>query len=94
MPHNIGIVGAGGVAGIHAAILSKDSRVKLHRFFDVEPDRSQALAVRFGGHASGSIQELLEQCRLEPGTIGQGDRVGEDGERSHQQVVVHQLQAG
>jgi len=62
MPHNIGIVGAGGVAGIHAAILSKDSRVKLHRFFDVEPDRSQALAVRFGGHASGSIQELLEQC--------------------------------
>jgi myo-inositol 2-dehydrogenase/D-chiro-inositol 1-dehydrogenase len=62
MPHKIGIIGAGGVAGIHAAILVKDSRVQLHSFFDVEPDRANALANRFGGSAAQSVDELLQQC--------------------------------
>ncbi|MGB9430842.1 MAG: Gfo/Idh/MocA family oxidoreductase, partial [Candidatus Acidiferrum sp.] len=61
MSHKIGLVGAGGVAGVHAAILTKDSRVKVHSFFDVEAVRSQALAARFGGHAAGTLVELLEQ---------------------------------
>lgn len=60
MPHRIGIVGAGGVAGIHAAILSKDPRVKVHSFLDVDPERSRTLAVRFDGHAARSLEELLE----------------------------------
>lgn len=62
MPHKIGIIGAGGVAGIHAAILVKDSRIQLHSFFDVEPDRANALANRFGGSAAQSVDELLQQC--------------------------------
>ncbi|HEX2662766.1 MAG TPA: Gfo/Idh/MocA family oxidoreductase [Candidatus Acidoferrum sp.] len=62
MPHKIGIIGAGGVAGIHAAILAKDSRVELHSFFDVQPDRARALASRFGGSAAESVDELLEKC--------------------------------
>jgi myo-inositol 2-dehydrogenase / D-chiro-inositol 1-dehydrogenase len=61
MPHRIGIVGAGGVAGIHAAILAKDSRVKIQGFFDVDGARAQAFAARFGGQAAKSIEELLEQ---------------------------------
>jgi myo-inositol 2-dehydrogenase/D-chiro-inositol 1-dehydrogenase len=62
MPHKIGIVGAGGVAGIHAAILAKDSRVRIHAFFDVDAARSHALAARFAGHAAKSLEELLDQC--------------------------------
>lgn len=62
MPHKIGIVGAGGVAGIHAAILAKDSRVRLQSFFDVESSRSQDMANRFGGSAAKSVDELLERC--------------------------------
>lgn len=62
MPHKIGIIGAGGVAGIHAAILVKDSRVQLHSFFDVEPDRARALTSRFGGSAAQSVDELLQKC--------------------------------
>jgi len=62
MPHKIGIIGAGGVAGIHAAILVKDSRIQLHSVFDVQPDRANALANRFGGSAAQSVDELLQQC--------------------------------
>src|ERR1700756_1336128 len=32
MSFKIGIVGAGGIGGIHAAILAKDPRVRLHSF--------------------------------------------------------------
>jgi len=62
MPHRIGIIGAGGVAAIHAAILAKDSRVVLHRFFDVEAGRAQAMAARFGGSEAQSLQQLLSEC--------------------------------
>ena len=61
MAYKIGIVGAGGVAAIHAAILAKDARVKLQSCFDVDAARSQALAARFGGHAAGSLGELLQE---------------------------------
>lgn len=62
MPHRIGIIGAGGVGGIHAAILAKDSRVKIHSFFDVEAARAEAMAARFNGHAAKSLEELLKEC--------------------------------
>ena len=61
MAHKIGIVGTGGVAAVHAAILAKDSRVKLQSFFDVETPRSQAMASRFGGSAAGTLVELLKE---------------------------------
>ena len=61
MAYKIGIVGAGGVAAIHAAILANDVRVKLQSYFDVDAARSQALATRFGGHAAGSLGQLLQE---------------------------------
>lgn len=33
MLYKVGIIGVGGVGGIHAAILARDSRVKLQSFF-------------------------------------------------------------
>jgi len=62
MAHRIGIIGAGGVAAIHAAILVKDSRVQLQSFFDVDSARSRNLVGRFGGTAAQSVDELLQQC--------------------------------
>ena len=62
MPHKIGIVGAGGVGGIHAAILARDPRVKLHGFFDLDEGRAQAMASRFDGTAARSLEELLQGC--------------------------------
>lgn len=62
MPYQIGIVGAGGIGNIHAAILARDSRVKLRGFFDVETARAEAMAGRFGGHAARSLEELFKEC--------------------------------
>ena len=62
MPHKIGIVGTGGVGGIHAAILAKDSRVKLQCFYDVESARAQAMAARFGARTAASLENLLKEC--------------------------------
>ncbi|HEV2314160.1 MAG TPA: Gfo/Idh/MocA family oxidoreductase, partial [Candidatus Acidoferrales bacterium] len=62
MPYQIGMVGAGGVGNIHAAILAKDSRVKLHGFFDLEMARAQAMAARFGGQPARSLEELFKGC--------------------------------
>jgi myo-inositol 2-dehydrogenase / D-chiro-inositol 1-dehydrogenase len=62
MPHKIGIVGTGGIAGIHAAILAKDSRVKLHSYYDVEAPLAQAMASRFNGRAARTLEELLQEC--------------------------------
>lgn len=85
MPHKIGIVGAGGVAGIHADILAKDSRVKLQSFFDVEASRAQAMASRFDGRATRTLEQLLQECDAvfvcTPNT-------------THEEVVTQVLQAG
>lgn len=85
MPHKIGIVGAGGVGAIHAAILAKDSRIKIHGFFDVEVPRAQALASRFGGHAARTLEELFKECEAvfvcTPNT-------------THEDVTMHVLEAG
>jgi len=85
MPHSIGIVGAGGVGAIHAAILGKDSRVKIQSYFDVDPARARAMAARFGGHPSPSLDDLLKECDAvficTPNT-------------THEDVAMHVLQAG
>ncbi|MFZ0639117.1 MAG: Gfo/Idh/MocA family oxidoreductase [Candidatus Acidiferrales bacterium] len=85
MPYQIGIVGAGGIGNIHAAILSKDSRVKLRGFFDVETDRAQAMAARFGGQATRSLEDLFKECDAifvcTPNT-------------THEQVAMQVLEAG
>lgn len=61
MSHKIGIIGAGGVAEIHAAILSGDSRVKIHSIFDLETARSKAMASRYAARSAGSLDELLAE---------------------------------
>jgi len=62
MPHKIGIVGAGGAGSIHAAILSKDSRVTLRGVFDIDAALAQAMAARFGCQAARSLEELFNGC--------------------------------
>jgi myo-inositol 2-dehydrogenase / D-chiro-inositol 1-dehydrogenase len=62
MAYKIGIIGAGGVGSIHAAILAKDSRVVIQSFFDVEKARAQATAARFGAQSARSLEELFDAC--------------------------------
>ena len=62
MPHKIGIIGAGGIGNIHAAILAKDSRVALQSIFDVETARAEAMAAKVGCRHARSLEELFKEC--------------------------------
>ncbi len=61
MAFKIGIIGAGGIGSIHAAILAKDPRVTLSAFFDTDAARAQATALRFGCKAARTLEELFKE---------------------------------
>lgn len=55
------IVGCGGIAQVHAAVLSEQETAELAAFADSKPERAQALAEKYGGCAYPSLEELLEK---------------------------------
>lgn len=57
----IGILGAGGIAKVHTAILKKDDRVEIIGIADIAEERATALAREAGGAtAVGNLEALLE----------------------------------
>ncbi len=64
-PLKCAIVGCGGIAQVHAAVLSKLETAELAAFCDIRPERAQALAEKYGGHVYASFEELLEKERLD-----------------------------
>lgn len=62
MAHQIGLIGAGDVAQIHAELLSGDERVHLNRVFDPRRDRAAAMALRCGATVASSVEEVLAEC--------------------------------
>lgn len=60
MQIRIGIIGAGYIAGVHAAILERDERVKIVAIHDVIVERAQQLARRHDATVAASVLEVLE----------------------------------
>lgn len=58
----IGIIGAGYIAGVHAAVLLCDERVKLTAVHDVIPERAERLARRYDAAPVSESLALLEKC--------------------------------
>jgi myo-inositol 2-dehydrogenase / D-chiro-inositol 1-dehydrogenase len=61
MPIRIGIIGAGYIAGVHAAILDRDERARIVAVHDVVPERAQQLARAHDATVAGSALEVLER---------------------------------
>ncbi len=61
----VGFIGCGGIAKLHADILSKFEDVELRAFSDVEKNRAEAFATRYGGRAYGDYREMLEKEGLD-----------------------------
>jgi myo-inositol 2-dehydrogenase/D-chiro-inositol 1-dehydrogenase len=59
---DIGMIGAGEIAKIHATILSGDVRARISAVYDTRPERAEALAARLGGQAVHTLEELLDKC--------------------------------
>src|SRR5262245_52081021 len=57
----IGIIGAGYIAGVHAAVLAHDERVQISAVHDVVPERGERLARAHNAAAVATSLELLER---------------------------------
>ena len=57
----IGIIGAGYIAGVHAAVLARDERVQLAAVYDAVPVAAEKLAGTHNATAVATPLELLER---------------------------------
>lgn len=58
---NIGIIGAGYIAGVHAGILAHDERVRITAVHDVVPDRAQQLARAHEASVAATPDEVIQR---------------------------------
>ena len=58
---NIGIMGAGFIARVHAGVLACDERVQLTAIYDVVPEAAERLATSYNATAVATTLELLER---------------------------------
>jgi myo-inositol 2-dehydrogenase/D-chiro-inositol 1-dehydrogenase len=58
----VGIIGAGYIGGVHAAILARDERVQLTAIHDVDLDRATRLARAHEAHVAATSNEVIERC--------------------------------
>jgi len=57
---NVGIIGAGYIAGVHSAVLARDERVRLANVYDTDGARAEQLARSTGARVAQSTEELLD----------------------------------
>jgi myo-inositol 2-dehydrogenase / D-chiro-inositol 1-dehydrogenase len=55
----IGIIGAGYIGGVHAAVLARDERVRISAVYDLVDERAQNLSRSSGANVSRSAEELI-----------------------------------
>ena len=60
----IGFLGAGYIAGVHAAILARDERVDVTAVYDVEKKRAEQLAQSVGAAVAHGVAEVLATCDI------------------------------
>ena len=63
--YRVGVVGCGGIAQVHGAVLQELPGVELAACADIRPERAQAFAETFGGVPYPSLEEMLEKERLD-----------------------------
>jgi len=59
---NIGFLGAGYIAGVHASILARDERVQVTAIYDVQKQRAEQFAQSTGAQVAHSVAEVLATC--------------------------------
>ncbi len=55
----VGIIGAGYIGGVHAAVLARDERVQLARVYDVDAGRAEQLSQSTGASVAASAEDLI-----------------------------------
>lgn len=63
--YHIGIVGCGGIAQVHAAVLEQLPETALTACADIRPERARAMAEKYGCRAYDSLSDMLEKEKLD-----------------------------
>ena len=63
--YRVGIVGCGGIAAVHAAVLDRLEDTRLAACADILPRRAEEMAERYGARAYGSLEEMLAAEKLD-----------------------------
>ena len=63
--YHVGIVGCGGIAQVHAAVLDQLPETALAACADIRPERARAMAEKYGCRAYASLTEMLEKEQLD-----------------------------
>ena len=58
----VGIIGAGYIGGVHAAILARDERVQVAAVYDVDRERAERLARTHDALVAAGAAEVIERC--------------------------------
>lgn len=61
----VGIVGCGGIAQVHAAVLHQLPDTAIAACADIIPERAQALASKYGCRAYSSMEDMLDNEKLD-----------------------------
>ncbi len=61
----VGIVGCGGIAQVHAKVLSSMANIALAACADIRPERAQTLAERYSLSAYSSLEDMLAHEQLD-----------------------------
>ena len=85
---NIGIIGCGKISQVrHIPEYAQNPDARLAGFFDLNKERAQALAVRYGGKAFDSYEELLADREIDAVSVCVANNV-------HAEITVAALKAG
>jgi UDP-N-acetyl-2-amino-2-deoxyglucuronate dehydrogenase len=57
---NVGFIGAGAIAGTHAAALARIPEARLVAVTDAFPERAESLAQKYGANVAASLEALLD----------------------------------
>ena len=63
--YRVGIIGCGGIAQVHAAALQQLPQIELIACADIRKERADAMAEKYGCHAYASMEELLENEKVD-----------------------------
>jgi len=61
----VGMIGCGGIAGVHARALNGISEVKMEAFADIVEDKAKAFSVQYGGRDYTDWREMLDKEKLD-----------------------------
>ena len=63
--YRVGLVGCGGIAQVHGAVLQELPGVELIACADIRPERARDFAEKYGGRAYASLEAMLEGEQLD-----------------------------